>query len=79
VYKFVKINQKELKALNVKANYKKFLDLVRSNQVAKVNRLLEKGLDPNFHSDLGGKSNLMIFHKNDLLFTKLFIFLKKLH
>jgi hypothetical protein len=55
VYKFVKINQKELKALNVKSNYKKFLDLVRTNQVAKVNRYLEKGLDPNFHSDLGGK------------------------
>ena len=53
VYKFVKINQKELKALNVKSNYKRFLDLVRTNQVAKVNRFLEKGLDPNFHSDLG--------------------------
>ena len=53
VYKFVKINQKELKALNVKSNYKRFLDLVRTNQIAKVNRFLEKGLDPNFHSDLG--------------------------
>ena len=53
VYKFVKINQKELKALNVKSNYKRFLDLVRTNQVPKANRLLEKGLDPNFHSDLG--------------------------
>jgi SH3/ankyrin repeat-containing protein len=72
VYKFIKINQKELRALNVKvtiiqihirdfllkvlffkSNYKRFLDLVRTNQVNKVNRLLEKGLDPNFHSDLG--------------------------
>lgn len=53
VYKFVKINQKELKALNVKSNFKRFLDLVRTNQVSKVNRFLEKGLDPNFHSDLG--------------------------
>lgn len=53
VYKFVKINQKELKALNVKSNYKKFLDLVRTNQVGKVEALLRKGLDPNFHSDLG--------------------------
>lgn len=29
------------------------MDLVRTNQVTKVNRFLEKGLDPNFHSDLG--------------------------
>jgi SH3 and multiple ankyrin repeat domains protein len=53
VYKFVKINQKELKALNVKSNYKRLLDLVRTNQVTKASRFLEKGLDPNFHSDLG--------------------------
>ena len=53
VYKFIKINQKELKALNVKSNYKRFLDFVRTNQVTKANRFLEKGLDPNFHSDLG--------------------------
>ena len=53
VYKFVKINQKELKALNVKANLRRFLDVVRTNQVAKAGRLLEKGLDPNFHSDMG--------------------------
>lgn len=26
---------------------------MRTNQVSKVNRFLEKGLDPNFHSDLG--------------------------
>lgn len=53
VYKFVKINQKELKALNVKANFKKFADLIRANQTDKVNRYLDKGLDPNFHTDLG--------------------------
>ncbi|RNA05436.1 SH3 and multiple ankyrin repeat domains 3-like isoform X3, partial [Brachionus plicatilis] len=53
VYKFVKINQKELKALNAKANCKKFADLVRANQTDKVARLLDKGLDPNFHTDLG--------------------------
>lgn len=27
--------------------------MVRTNQLSKVNRFLEKGLDPNFHSDLG--------------------------
>jgi SH3 and multiple ankyrin repeat domains protein len=53
VYKFIKINQKELKALNVKANFKRFLDFVRTNQINKVTKLLEKGIDPNFHSDLG--------------------------
>lgn len=53
VYKFVKINQKELKALNVKPNFKKFIDLVRTNQTDKVSRFLDKGLDPNFHTDLG--------------------------
>lgn len=53
VYKFVKINQKELKALNVKSNFKKLADLVRANQTDKVGRYLDKGLDPNFHTDLG--------------------------
>jgi len=53
VYKFVKINPKELKSLNVKSNYKRFLDLIRTNQASKVAKLLEKGIDPNFHSDLG--------------------------
>jgi SH3/ankyrin repeat-containing protein len=32
---------------------KRFLDYVRTNQVVKVAKLLEKGLDSNFHSDLG--------------------------
>ncbi len=64
VYKFAKINQKELRALNVKANYKRFLELVRTNQVAKVARLLDKGLDPNFHSDLGGTSSLFCYERS---------------
>lgn len=36
-----------------KANTKRFLDYVRTNQTHRVAKYLEKGLDPNFHSDLG--------------------------
>lgn len=53
VYKFVKLNQKDIKSINQKAYLRRFLDYIRANNVRKVNKLLAKGLDPNFHSDLG--------------------------
>lgn len=40
----------------LQANLKKFMDYVQTLNVEKVSRLVEKGLDPNFHDpDTGGE------------------------
>ena len=41
----------------VQANLRKFLELIQNQQVDKVSRLLERGLDPNYQdADTGGES-----------------------
>jgi len=37
-------------------NTKKFVDAIKTNQICKVARYLEKGFDPNFHISDDGKS-----------------------
>ena len=37
-----------------KANQKKFLELVSSNAVSQVNKMTERGIDPNFHDERTG-------------------------
>ena len=52
----LQMDEKQLKSINSKANHKKFLDNISSNNVDKVNKMCVKGLDPNFHCEtLGGK------------------------
>ncbi|CAF4262084.1 unnamed protein product, partial [Adineta steineri] len=46
VYKAIHLVQKNI---NLKINVKKFIESVRTNQISKVSRYLEKGFDPNFH------------------------------
>ncbi|CAF3564455.1 unnamed protein product [Rotaria socialis] len=46
VYKAIHLVQKNI---NFKVNTKKFVDLIKTNQISKVARYLEKGIDPNFH------------------------------
>lgn len=46
VYKAIHLVQKNLTS---KINTKKFVEWIKTNQVAKVARCLEKGFDPNFH------------------------------
>ncbi|CAF1634071.1 unnamed protein product [Adineta ricciae] len=46
VYKAIHLVQKNL---NSKVSTKKFIECVKTNQVTKVARYLEKGFDPNFH------------------------------
>ena len=44
------------KYINSKVCIKKFVDCIKTNQVSKVARYLEKGFDPNFHISNDGKS-----------------------
>ncbi len=52
VYKAIHLVQKNI---NLKVNIKKFIECVRTNQISKVSRYLEKGFDPNFHISDDGK------------------------
>ena len=49
VYKMLNLDEKQLKSINSRANLKKFLEHVMANNVEKVNKMCNKGLDPNFH------------------------------
>ncbi|CAF1595967.1 unnamed protein product [Adineta steineri] len=55
VYKALHFVQKNL---NSKISTKKFVECIKTNQVSKVARYLEKGFDPNFHISNDGKSLL---------------------
>ncbi|CAF1289515.1 unnamed protein product [Rotaria sordida] len=46
VYKAIHLVQRNI---NLKVNTKKFIDYIKTNQISKVARYLEKGFDPNFH------------------------------
>ena len=48
-----------------KINTKKFIDWIKTNQVSKVVRCLDKGLDPNFH--ISDDGNYKLFFSNPLL------------
>ncbi|KAA0199071.1 SH3 and multiple ankyrin repeat domains protein 3 [Fasciolopsis buskii] len=64
VYRVLKTNLNKLKKIHIKSNLKNFLDCVKSGDVDKVSKWLNKGLDPNFQwKDGGGKT------ENDLVFT----------
>ncbi|KAG5830614.1 hypothetical protein ANANG_G00312550 [Anguilla anguilla] len=49
VYTQTHLEDKQLARLHTKANLKKFMEYVQQRNVEKVAKLLEKGLDPNFH------------------------------
>ncbi|XP_006157662.1 SH3 and multiple ankyrin repeat domains protein 3, partial [Tupaia chinensis] len=54
------IDDKQFAKLHTKANLKKFMDYVRLHSTDKVARLLDKGLDPNFHDPDSGECPLSL-------------------
>ena len=56
----LQMDEKQLKSINSKANHKKFLENVASNNVDKVNKMCVKGLDPNFHCENSGGTYVFI-------------------
>uniref|UniRef100_A0A3Q1GXM7 SH3 and multiple ankyrin repeat domains 1 n=1 Tax=Acanthochromis polyacanthus TaxID=80966 RepID=A0A3Q1GXM7_9TELE len=56
VYKQTNLDEKALAKLSTKASLKKFLDYVQTGAIEKMAKVLDKGLDPNFHDpDTGGE------------------------
>ncbi|XP_037346941.2 SH3 and multiple ankyrin repeat domains protein 2-like isoform X2 [Pungitius pungitius] len=58
VYKQPDVDEKQIAKLHTKANLRKFMDLIQHNQVDKVQKLLERGFDPNYHDGETGESPL---------------------
>ncbi|MXQ95362.1 hypothetical protein E5288_WYG005117 [Bos mutus] len=57
------IDDKQFAKLHTKANLKKFMEYVQLHSTEKVARLLDKGLDPNFHDpDSGGEKQIREGH-----------------
>lgn len=65
VYRVLKTNLNKLKKIHVKSNLKNFLDCVKSGDVDKVSKWLNKGLDPNFQWKDGGETPLTLAVKSD--------------
>ncbi|XP_030255954.1 SH3 and multiple ankyrin repeat domains protein 1-like isoform X2 [Sparus aurata] len=60
VYKQTNLDEKALSKLSTKASMKKFLDYVQAGTVDKMAKVLEKGLDPNFHDPDSGETPLSV-------------------
>ncbi|XP_016067130.1 PREDICTED: SH3 and multiple ankyrin repeat domains protein 3 [Miniopterus natalensis] len=59
------IDDKQFAKLHTKANLKKFMDYVQLHSTDKVARLLDKGLDPNFHDPDSGECPLSLASQLD--------------
>ncbi|XP_023340013.1 protein shank isoform X2 [Eurytemora carolleeae] len=64
VYKELNLDQKQLKQINSKSNQKKFIEYISSNNVEKISKLINKGLDPNFHCPDSGETPLSLCTRN---------------
>ncbi|OCT70846.1 hypothetical protein XELAEV_18037770mg [Xenopus laevis] len=60
VYKQTNLDEKQLAKLHTKAGLKKFLEYVQHGSAEKVARLLDKGLDPNYHDSETGETPLTL-------------------
>ncbi|XP_062860465.1 SH3 and multiple ankyrin repeat domains protein 2-like [Trichomycterus rosablanca] len=49
VYKQPNTDEKQITKLHTKANLRKFMEYIQNHQVEKISKMLDKGLDPNYH------------------------------
>ncbi|XP_072165479.1 uncharacterized protein [Diadema setosum] len=60
VYRQLNIDVHQLKKYHTKSNLKQFMDHVRNRHVEKINKMADKGLDPNFHEETTGETPLTV-------------------
>ncbi|XP_025908203.1 SH3 and multiple ankyrin repeat domains protein 1-like, partial [Nothoprocta perdicaria] len=65
VYKQTNLDEKQLAKLHTKTGLRKFLDYVQHGAADKVARLLERGLDPNYHDADSGETPLTLAAQRD--------------
>ncbi|XP_044579477.1 protein shank isoform X5 [Cotesia glomerata] len=60
VYKTLHLDEKQLKALHTRSNYRRLIEYVTNSQVEKISKMCNKGLDPNFHDIETGETPLTL-------------------
>ncbi|KAF4072055.1 hypothetical protein AMELA_G00269910 [Ameiurus melas] len=58
VYKQPSVDEKQIAKLHTKANLRKFMDYIQNHQSEKISKMLDKGLDPNYHDSETGETPL---------------------
>ncbi|XP_072228843.1 SH3 and multiple ankyrin repeat domains protein 1-like [Leuresthes tenuis] len=66
VYKQTNLDEKALAKLSTKASQKKFLDYIQTGAIEKMAKVLDKGLDPNFHDPDNGETPLSVAMQSGL-------------
>ncbi|XP_031698906.1 SH3 and multiple ankyrin repeat domains protein 1-like isoform X1 [Anarrhichthys ocellatus] len=66
VYKQTNLDEKALSKLSTKASLKKFLDYIQTGAIEKMAKVLDKGLDSNFHDPDSGETPLSIAMQSGL-------------
>ncbi|XP_068438678.1 SH3 and multiple ankyrin repeat domains protein 1-like [Clinocottus analis] len=67
VYKQTNLDEKALSKLSTKASLKKFLEYIQTGAIEKMAKVLDKGLDSNFHDPDSGETPLSIAMQSGLL------------
>ncbi|KAM7164430.1 SH3 and multiple ankyrin repeat domains protein 2 isoform 2-T9 [Macrochelys suwanniensis] len=65
VYKQLNLDEKQLAKLHTKANLRKFMDHVHHLSVEKITKMLDRGLDPNYHDLESGETPLTLAAQHD--------------
>ncbi|XP_075044361.1 SH3 and multiple ankyrin repeat domains protein 2 isoform X2 [Mixophyes fleayi] len=60
LYKQSSIDEKQIAKLHTKANLRKFMDYVQHCSVEKICKMLDRGLDPNYHDPENGDTPLTL-------------------
>ncbi|KAK2867099.1 hypothetical protein Q8A67_025216 [Cirrhinus molitorella] len=60
VYQQPNVNEKQIEKLHTQVNLRKFMDYIQHHQVDKVSKMLERGLDPNYHDPETGETPLTL-------------------
>ncbi|XP_074853561.1 SH3 and multiple ankyrin repeat domains protein 2 [Carettochelys insculpta] len=65
VYKQLNHDEKQLAKLHTKTNLRKFMDHVHHLSVEKITKMLDRGLDPNYHDLESGETPLTLAAQHD--------------
>ncbi|CAM4576957.1 unnamed protein product [Caretta caretta] len=65
VYKQLNLDEKQQAKIHTKANLRKFMDHVHHLSVEKITKMLDRGLDPNYHDLESGETPLTLAAQHD--------------
>ncbi|XP_018424374.1 PREDICTED: SH3 and multiple ankyrin repeat domains protein 2 isoform X1 [Nanorana parkeri] len=65
LYKQSSIDEKQIAKLHTKANLRKFMDYIQHCSVEKICKMLDRGLDPNYHDPESGETPLTLAAQMD--------------